>query len=101
VLTGKAPSDLSIPAVPNQAPPPVSSIGIPSALLERRPDVAAAERQGASANEQIGIAKAALYPSLTVGAGAGLQTSVLGDLLTWPSRFWSVGPQLAGTLFDA
>jgi NodT family efflux transporter outer membrane factor (OMF) lipoprotein len=101
VLTGKPPSDLSIPAVPNQAPPPVSTIGIPSALLERRPDVAGAERQVASANEQIGIAKAALYPSLSISAGAGLQTSVLGDLLSWPSRFWSVGPQLAQTLFDA
>jgi len=101
VLTGKPPSDLSIPAVPNQAPPPVSTIGIPSALLERRPDVAAAERQVAAANEQIGIATAALYPSLTISAAAGLQSTVLGDLLTWPSRFWSVGPQLAETLFDA
>ena len=100
VLTGKPPSDLSIPAIPKQAPPPVSTIGIPSALLERRPDVAAAERQVAAANEQIGIATAALYPSLTIGAAAGLQSSVLGDLFTWPSRFWSVGPQLAQTLFD-
>ncbi len=100
VLTGKPPSDLSIPAIPNQAPPPVSTIGIPSALLERRPDVAAAERQVAFANEQIGIATAALYPSLSIGAAAGFETSVLGDLLTWPSRFWSVGPQLAQTLFD-
>jgi NodT family efflux transporter outer membrane factor (OMF) lipoprotein len=101
VLTGKPPSDLSIPAAPNQAPPPVSSIGIPSTLLERRPDIAAAERQVAAANEQIGIAKAALYPSLAISAGAGSQTTVIGDLLTWPSRFWSVGPQLAETLFDA
>ena len=101
VLTGKPPSDLSIPVLPNQAPPPISTIGIPTALLERRPDVAAAERQVASANEQIGIAKAAFYPSLSIGAGAGLQTSVIGDLLSWPSRFWSVGPQLAQTLFDA
>jgi NodT family efflux transporter outer membrane factor (OMF) lipoprotein len=100
VLTGKPPSDLSIPAIPKQAPPPVSTIGIPSALLERRPDVAAAERQVAFANEQIGIATAALYPSLTLSAAAGLQSSVLGDLFTWPSRFWSVGPQLAQTLFD-
>ena len=100
VLTGKPPSDLSIPAIPNQAPPPVSTIGIPSALLERRPDVAAAERQVAFANEQIGIATAALYPSLTISAAAGLQSSVVGDLFTWPSRFWSVGPQLAQTLFD-
>ena len=101
VLTGKPPSDLSIPAVPNQAPPPVSPAGIPSTLLERRPDIAASERQVAAANEQIGIAKAAFYPSLTFGAGAGSEATVIGDLLTWPSRFWSVGPQLAETLFDA
>jgi NodT family efflux transporter outer membrane factor (OMF) lipoprotein len=101
VLTGKPPSDLSIPAAPKQAPPPVSSIGLPSTLLERRPDIAAAERQVAAANEQIGIAKAAFYPSLSLSAGAGSQTAVIGDLLTWPSRFWSVGPQLAETLFDA
>jgi len=98
VLTGKPPSDLSIPAAPNQAPPPASLIGIPSTLLERRPDVAAAERQVAAANEQIGIAKAAFYPSLAFSAGAGSQTT---DLLAWPSRFWSVGSQLTGTLFDA
>ncbi len=101
VLTGKPPSELSIPPAPNQSPPPASLIGIPSTLLERRPDVAAAERQVAAANEQIGIAKAALYPSLTFSASAGSQTTVIRDLLTWPSRFWSVGPQLAETLFDA
>jgi NodT family efflux transporter outer membrane factor (OMF) lipoprotein len=101
VLAGKAPSDLSVPTVPNQVPPPVSAIGLPSALLERRADVAAAERQVAAANEQIGIATAAFYPSLSIGAGAGLQSTAIGDLLTWPSRFWSVGPQLAATLFDA
>ena len=101
VLAGKPPSDLSIPAAPNQLPPPIFLVGIPSALLERRPDVAAAERQVAAANEQIGIAKAALYPSLSLGASAGLQSTAIGDLLTWPSRFWSVGPQLAETLFDA
>jgi NodT family efflux transporter outer membrane factor (OMF) lipoprotein len=101
VLTGKPPSDLSIPAVPNQAPPPVSPAGIPSTLLERRPDIAASERQVAAANEQIGIARAAFFPFLTFSAGAGSQATVIGDLLTWPSRFWSVGPQLAETLFDA
>jgi NodT family efflux transporter outer membrane factor (OMF) lipoprotein len=101
VLAGKAPSDLAIADAPNQSPPPVSPVGIPSALLERRPDVAAAERQVAAANEQIGIAKAALYPSLTLGASAGLQSSAIDNLFTWPSRYWSVGPQLAETLFDA
>jgi len=84
----------------NQTPPPVSPVGIPSTLLERRPDIAAAERQVAAANEQIGIAKAAFYPSLAFGASAGSQASAFLDLLTWPSRFWSVGPQLAQTLFD-
>jgi NodT family efflux transporter outer membrane factor (OMF) lipoprotein len=87
--------------VPNQSPPPAWLIDIPSALLERRPDVAASERQVAAANEQIGIAKAAFYPSLIFSASAGLQSTAIGDLLTWPSRFWSVGPQLAATLFDA
>jgi len=101
VLTGKPPSDLSVPTAPNQSPPPAYPAGIPSTLLERRPDVAAAERQVAAANEQIGIAKVAFYPSLTFGGSAGSQTTVIGDLLTWPSRFWSVGPQLAETLFDA
>ena len=101
VLTGKPPSDLSIPALSAQSPPPVSAIGIPSALLERRPDISAAERQVAAANEQIGIAKAAFYPALTIGASGGLQSSVLGDLFTLPSHFWSVGPQVIETLFDA
>ena len=101
VLTGKPPSDLSIAAVPNQSPPPAYLMIIPSALLERRPDIAAAERQVAAANEQIGIAKAAFYPSLTFSAGAGSQTTMIRDLLTWPTRFWSVGSQLAETLFDA
>ena len=77
VLTGKPPSDLSIAAAPNQSPPPASLIGIPSTLLERRPDIAAAERQVAAANEQIGIAKAAFYPSLTFSAGAGSQTTTI------------------------
>ena len=101
VLTGKPPSGLSIPAAPSQSPPPPSLVGIPSALLERRPDIAAAERQVAAANEQIGIAKAALYPSLTFSASAGSESTTVADLLTWPTRFWSLGPQLAATLFDA
>lgn len=101
VLTGKPPSELSILAMPHQSPTPVTLIGIPSVLLERRPDVAASEREVAAANEQIGIAKAAFYPSLVLNASGGSQTAVFLDLMTWPSRFWSVGPQLALTLFDA
>lgn len=100
VLTGKAPSELSITETPAQSPPPASLIGIPSTLLERRPDIAAAERQVAAANEQIGIAKTAFYPSLIFSDSAGSQTTAILNLLTWPSRFWSVGPQLAETLFD-
>ena len=101
VLTGKLPSALSMPDGSLQTPPPESIIGLPSTLLQRRPDIAAAERQVAAANEQIGIAKAALYPSLTLSASAGSESTAILDLLTWPSRFWSIGPQLAQTLFDA
>ncbi len=101
ILTGKPPSDLSIPADTLQTPPPPVPIAVPSALLERRPDIAAAERQVAAANEQIGIAMAAFYPTLTLSASAGLESADFLKWLTWPSRFWSVGPTLAETLFDA
>jgi NodT family efflux transporter outer membrane factor (OMF) lipoprotein len=101
VLAGKPPSTLSISTMASQSPPPSTLAGIPSRLLERRPDIAATERQVAAANEQIGIAKAALYPSLTLSATGGSQTTVFDDLLSVPTRFWSVGPQLVETLFDA
>ena len=74
---------------------------MPSTLLERRPDIAAAERQVAAANEQIGVAKAAFYPALSFAASVGSQAAAIADLLTLPTRFWSVGAQLAETLFDA
>jgi NodT family efflux transporter outer membrane factor (OMF) lipoprotein len=101
ILAGKAPADLTIPPVTLSNPPPPIPLGLPSELLERRPDIAGAERQVASANEQIGIAIAAFYPTLSLTGGAGLESSSLAKWFTWPSRFWSVGPELAETLFDA
>jgi len=101
ILAGKAPADLTIAPVTLNNPPPPIPLGVPSELLERRPDIAGAERQVASANEQIGIAIAAFYPSLSLTGGAGLESSSLAKWFTWPSRFWSVGPEMAETLFDA
>jgi NodT family efflux transporter outer membrane factor (OMF) lipoprotein len=101
ILIGKAPADLTMPEVPLAALPPAVPVGVPSQLLERRPDIAAAERRVASANEQIGIAMAAFYPNLTLSATAGLEASSLLKWFTWPARVWSVGPQLSETLWDA
>jgi NodT family efflux transporter outer membrane factor (OMF) lipoprotein len=101
ILVGKPPAALSIPSASIKIPPPPIPVGVPSALLERRPDIAAAERQVASANEQIGIAKVAYYPTLTLSASAGIESAEFLKWFSWPARFWSVGPQLAETLFDA
>ena len=101
VLIGKPPAELSIPHVPIRVPPPQIPVGMPSVLLERRPDVAEAERQAAAANQEIGIAMAAFYPTLTLTASAGFESSKILDWITWPSRIWTVGPQLAQILFDA
>jgi NodT family efflux transporter outer membrane factor (OMF) lipoprotein len=101
VLTGKAPAELSVSAGPIKITPPPVPVGVPSTLLERRPDIAAAERQMAAANEQIGIAQAAFYPTISISAAAGLESNQFLKWISWPSRFWSVGPQLAETLFDA
>jgi NodT family efflux transporter outer membrane factor (OMF) lipoprotein len=101
ILIGKAPADLTIPPVTLSTLPPPVPLGVPSELLERRPDIAGAERQVAAANEQIGIAMAAFYPNLSLTGSGGVESSSLAKWFTWPSRFWSVGPQLAATLFDA
>ena len=101
ILTGKAPAELEIPVATLTVPPPAVPVGVPSELLERRPDIASQERLVAAANEQIGIAMAAFYPNLTLTGSGGFQSSSLASWFTWPSRFWSVGPQLAETLFDA
>ncbi|HEX4496983.1 MAG TPA: efflux transporter outer membrane subunit [Thermoanaerobaculia bacterium] len=100
ILTGKAPVDLTISEAPIKFAPPVVPVGVPSELLERRPDIAGAERRVAAANAQIGVAQAAYYPTLSLSASGGFESSTLGKLFSLPSRFWSVGPGLLGTLFD-
>ncbi|HTH61849.1 MAG TPA: efflux transporter outer membrane subunit [Paraburkholderia sp.] len=100
VLVGQPASTFSIAPAPLDATPPTVPLSLPSALLERRPDIASAERKAAAANEQIGIAISAYFPSLTLSASGGFESSVLSQLLSMPSRFWTVGPSLAATLFD-
>jgi NodT family efflux transporter outer membrane factor (OMF) lipoprotein len=101
ILMGQPPAGFSVPRAPIQVPPPRIPVGLPSALLERRPDIAETERQAAAANQQIGIAMAAFYPALTFAASAGLESTSFINWITWPSRFWTLGPQLAQILFDA
>ena len=98
---GQPASTFSLPAETTGVTPPAIPVGLPAQLLERRPDVAGAERRMAQANAQIGIATAAFFPNVTLTAGAGFESTSFLDWLTWPSRFWSVGPALAQTLFDA
>jgi NodT family efflux transporter outer membrane factor (OMF) lipoprotein len=100
VLIGKPAALVSIPAAPIMAVPPPLPIGVPSELLERRPDIAAAERRIAAANAQIGVAEAAYYPTVTLTASGGLESSSLSNWLTWPSRFWSVGPAISQIVYD-
>ncbi len=100
ILIGKLPSELSIAPVPLAVTMPRVPLGLPSELLERRPDVAAAERRAAAANAQIGVAKAAYFPSLTLSASGGFRSANATDLFTTPSRFWSIGPALAQSIFD-
>lgn len=101
VLTGKSPAELSLPEQPLSATPPVIPVGVPSELIERRPDIAAAERRVAAANEQIGIARAAFFPTLMLTAAGGFEGGSLVNWLTWPSRFWAIGPSAVQTAFDA
>ena len=100
LLVGKSASSFSIAVEPLKTPPPAIPIGVPSQLLERRPDVAANERLMAQANALIGVATAAYYPTVTLSASAGLQSSSASSWFTWPSRFWSVGAAINETLYD-
>jgi NodT family efflux transporter outer membrane factor (OMF) lipoprotein len=100
LLMGRPPSELSIPRQPLQAAVPAAPAGLPSELLERRPDIAAAERRMAQANAQIGVAKAAYFPALTLSASGGYQSAAMVDWLTGPSRYWSFGTAIAQALFD-
>ncbi len=100
VLTGQPPSAFSIAPGKIQGPPPPIPPGVPSELLERRPDIAAGERQVAAANAEIGLAQTAYYPTLTLSATGGVESTRITTWLSWPSRVWSVGPTLAETLLD-
>jgi len=100
VLAGKVPASYSLAVAKFSARPPAVPVGLPSQLLERRPDIAAAERLVAAANAEIGVVRAAYFPALTLGATGGFESSHFSQWLTWPSRFWSLGPELSETLLD-
>jgi NodT family efflux transporter outer membrane factor (OMF) lipoprotein len=101
MLVGKAATGFSIPVKPMTVAPPPIPVGVPSELLQRRPDVAAAERTMAAANAEIGIARAAYFPTLSLTAAGGFESSTVSNWFAWPSRFWSVGTSLSETIFDA
>ena len=100
LLIGKAPAVFSLASTPVITGIPVMPTGVPSELLERRPDIASSERRMAAANAQIGIAQAAYYPTIRLSAAAGLESSSLTSLFSLPSRFWSIGSAASATLFD-
>ena len=101
VLIGKPPAEFSIARENFMLQPPEIPVALPSELLERRPDIASAERLVAAANAQVGVAKAAFFPQLTFSLTTGLESLTLSNLLSWPQRFWTLGPTLAQTVFDA
>jgi NodT family efflux transporter outer membrane factor (OMF) lipoprotein len=101
ILIGKPPAEFSLSAAPLNKQPPRTPIGLPSELLQRRPDIAAAERRVAERNQQIGIARAAYFPTVNLDGTVGLAGTQGSNWFSWPSGFWAVGPALAETLFDA
>lgn len=100
MLAGRAPANLTIGDGALKTEPPAIPVAVPSQLLERRPDIAANERAVAAANANIGLARVAYFPNLTLNGGAGLTATSITNWFTWPARFWSVGPGLSQTLFD-
>ena len=100
MLVGQPASTFSIPAEPLKSNPPAIPFGVPSQLLERRPDIAANERLMEQANAQIGVAVSAYYPTVTLGASIGLESHSFTSWFTWPSRFFSAGPSLSETIYD-
>jgi len=100
LLVGKAPADFSLPAAPLQATLPAIPASLPGQLLQRRPDIAYAERNMAAANAAVGVAVAGYYPDITLSASGGVSSSVLHSLFALPNRVWSLGPALSGTLLD-
>ncbi len=99
-LIGRAPANFSLPVAPFVPDPPAIPVALPSTLLERRPDIAAAERIIESDNALIGVARAAYYPNVALSASGGFETSSAAQWFNWPSRFWSLGPQVSQTIFD-
>ena len=100
LLIGKAPGNFSLPESKWNIAVPAIPLALPSSLLERRPDIAGAERRAASANAQIGVAKAAYYPTLSLTGNSGYSSPSLANWISAPNRFWSLGPSLAETIFD-
>jgi NodT family efflux transporter outer membrane factor (OMF) lipoprotein len=101
VLMGRAPEDFSIPSLPETVSPPPIPSGVPSQLLQRRPDIASAERTVASANAEIGVARAAFFPNVTLSASGGFESPTTGSLLKWGSRVWSIGANASQPIFNA
>jgi NodT family efflux transporter outer membrane factor (OMF) lipoprotein len=99
-LLGEAPSALSLAEAPLDVAPPAIPLGLPSQLLERRPDVASAERRAAEANERVGIARTSFFPSVILSAVGGFEGNSLANWFAWPSRFWAIGPAAVQTLVD-
>jgi len=100
VLLGKLATDFSLPVKPILTAPPPIPVGVPAQLLERRPDVAAAERTLAEANAIIGIGYGAFFPNVTLSAGGGFESSSFQRWFSWPSRFWSIGPSISQSIFN-